>query len=254
MLIQDYANIPQTGSIRSSRDYYLDFAQSHNALYFHAGGSPQAYSEISSRKIDNFDGVNGGIPNAFYRDQWRLKNMALEHTMVITGEGIVNAINYKKAETQLKEGFINPFNFSQEKITLDGSDANCVYLPFSNYQAPYLKYNATTGTYQRWQYNKPHADKDGNQLEFNNILVLFCKHTGPLDSSGRIDVTTTGEGEGYYISGGKYIDIKYNKATVDSEISFTNTDGSPLVINTGKTYIAIMKPENKTSINMNYNK
>ncbi len=254
MLIQDYANIPQTGSIRSSRDYYLDFAQNHNALYFHAGGSPKAYSEIAARNIDNFDGVNMSIPNAFYRDAWRKQHMALEHTMVINGEGIVNAIKYRNANTQLKDGFVNPFNFSQEKITLAGNDANCVYLPFSNYQAPYLKYNASTGTYQRWQYNKPHADKDGNQLEFTNILVLFCSHTGALDSSGRIDVTTTGTGEGYYISGGKYIDIKYNKASADSEISFTNTDDTPLLMNKGKTYIAIIKPQNKSSINMNYNK
>ena len=254
MLIQDYAKVPKAGSVRSARDYYLDFAQNHNALFFHAGGSEKAYGEIASRNIDNFAGVRMTIPNAFYRDPWRLSKMALEHTMVITGEGMVNAIKYRNANTQLKEGFVNPFNFSQEKIALEGNDANCVYLPFSNYQAPYLKYNASTGTYQRWQYNKPHADKEGNQLEFTNILVLFCSHTGALDSSGRIDVTTTGNGEGYYINGGKYIDIKYSKASTDSEISFTNTDGSPLLMNKGKTYIAILKTQNKANINMNYNK
>ena len=119
---------------------------------------------------------------------------------------------------------------------------------------PYLKYNASTDTYLRWQYNKPHTDKDGNQLEFTNILVLFCYHTGALDDKGRIEVTTTGEGEGYYINGGKYINIKYSKATVDSPVVLTNTDGSPLEMNVGKTYIAIFNSANKATINMNYNK
>ncbi len=254
MLIQDYAKVPKAGSVRSARDYYLDFAQNHNALFFHAGGSDKAYSEIASRKIDNFDGVRMNIPNSFYRDQWRLNNMAYEHTMVITGEGMVNAIQYRNANTQLKEDFVNPFNFAEEKFALEGSDANCVYLPFSYYQAPYLKYNASTDTYQRWQYNKPHADKEGKQLEFTNILVLFCHHTGALDNKGRIEVTTTGEGEGYYINGGKYIDIKYSKANVDAPIVLTNTDGTPLVMNTGKTYVAIFNSANKANINMNYNK
>jgi hypothetical protein len=254
MLIQDYANVPKAGSVRSARDYYLDFAQNHNALFFHAGGSDKAYSEIASRKIDNFDGVRMSIPNSFYRDPWRKQNMALEHTMVITGEGMVNAIKYRNATTELKEDFVNPFNFSQEKITLEGNDANCVYLPFSYYQAPYLKYNAASDTYLRWQYKKPHADKEGNQLQFSNILVIFCHHTGALDNKGRIEVTTTGEGEGYYINGGKYIDIKYSKAGVDAPIVLTNTDGTPLVMNTGKTYVAIFNSANKANINMNYDK
>lgn len=254
MLIQDYKNLPKVGSVRSTRDYYLDFAQNHDALFFHAGGSEKAYSEIAARRIDNFDGVRMNIPNTFYRDPWRLSNMAYEHTMVITGEGMVNAINYRNARTELKSDYKNPFTFSQEKLTLDGEDANCIYLPFSYYQSPYLKYNEKTNTYKRWQYNQPHQDKDGHQLEFTNIIVLFCHHTGPLDSAGRIEVTTTGNGEGYYISGGKFINIKYSKATEDSQIVLTNTDGSPLEMNTGKTYIAIFNSANKSSIQMNYNK
>lgn len=254
MLVQDYADLPQVGSVRSTRDYYLDFAQNHNALFFHAGGSEKAYGEIASRKIDNFDGVRMNIPNTFYRDPWRQANMAYEHTLVITGEGMVNAINYRKADTSLKEGFVSPFNFSQEKLTLDGGDAPCVYLPFSAYQSPYLKYNANKGVYQRWQYNQPHEDKDGDQLAFTNILVLFCHHTGPLDTYGRIEVTTTGNGEGYYISGGKYVDIKYSKANEDAPIVLTKPDGTPLEMNVGKTYVAIFNPANKANINMSYNK
>ena len=255
MLAQDYASLDQVGSIRSSRDYFLDFAQNHDAIYFHAGGSPKAYNQIAARKINNCDAgtLEGSNPQTFFRDPWRRQNYAWEHTLVIKGEGIVNAIKMMNYRTELKSGFTSPFDFADEKITLDGSDAKCVYLPFSYYQAPYLKYDASTGTYKRWQYNQPHKDKDGTQLEFENIIVLFTYHSGPLDSSGRIAVTTTGNGEGYYITGGKYVSIKYSKATVDSPVKLMNADGTPLEINTGKTYVAVFNQANKATVNMNYN-
>lgn len=256
MLSQDYKSLGQVGSIRSARDYYLDLAVNHDAIYFHSGGSPKAYSEIPARKIDNCDGsvLTGSTPQTFFRDAWRLQNYAYEHTLVITGQGIANAINIRKYRTELNESFNNPMNFAEEKITLSGSDAKCVYLPFSYLYAPYLKYDNTTNTYKRWQFNKPHADKDGTQLEFDNIIVLFCAHTGPLDKSGHIDVTTTGTGDGYYVTGGKYISIKYYKANVNAPMELKNADGTPLEINKGKTYIAIFNTANKGSVNMNYNK
>ncbi len=255
MLVQDYASLNVVGSIRSSRDYYLDLAQNHDALYFHAGGSDKAYAEIASRNIDNFDGVRMSIPNSFYRDPWRMSQMAYEHTLVITGQGVLNAINYRGKRTELKEDFKSPFVFESEVTVPTGDDATCVYLPFSTYQTPYLKYDSTTNTYKRWQYGNPHIDKDTNtQLEFTNILVIFCHHTGPLDNKSRIEVTTTGNGTGYYISNGKYVNIKYTKVNEDTPIELFNEDGSQLKINVGKTYIAIFDQSNKQNIDMNYNK
>lgn len=254
MLAQDYTKLDVLGSIRSSRDYYLDFAQNHDALYFHAGGSDKAYAELASRSIDSFDGVKGATSSFFYRDAWRLSQMATEHTLVISAEGMQKAINFKGARTELKEGFESPFKFNEEVTVPEGEDASCVMLPFSYYQKPYLKYDSTTNTYKRWQYNAPHIDMHNDkQLEFTNIIVIFCHHTGALDSKGRIEVTTTGTGEGYYISNGKYIPIKYTKDTVDSPIKLFNTDDTPLEINVGKTYIAIFNQANKDQINMNYN-
>lgn len=253
MLVQDYTNLPQIGSVRSARDYYIDFAQNHDALFFHAGGSEQAYLEFGQRKIDHYDGVRENIPNTYFRDPWRLNRFSYEHTMVINGQGMANAVNHKNSRTELKTDFTSPFIFSAENSAIQGNEAKCVYVPFSAYQSPYLKYNPASNTYKRWQYGVEHKDKDGNQLEFTNIVMLFCPHSGPLDSSGRIAVTTTGEGNGYYISGGKYVEIKYSKATEDSPIVLTQTDGSPLLMAPGKSYVAILNTANSSSVNMNYN-
>ncbi|MBQ8400633.1 MAG: DUF3048 domain-containing protein, partial [Clostridia bacterium] len=77
MLTTDYEDIPLVGSIRSSRDYFIDFLANHEAIYIHAGGSGMAYEKIAWRKINNLDGVNMYIPGMFWRDEWRLNNMGL---------------------------------------------------------------------------------------------------------------------------------------------------------------------------------
>ena len=81
MVVSEYESLPVVGSVRSSREYYLDFAANHDAIYIHAGGSQQAYAEIKQRKVDNLDGVNMYIPNMFYRDSWRQQNMGYEHSL-----------------------------------------------------------------------------------------------------------------------------------------------------------------------------
>ncbi len=261
---QNYKSLEQTGSVRSVREYFIDFAQNHDALLFHAGGSEEAYSQLAQRNIDNFDGVRMGyLGNSYYRDNWRINNMGYEHSLMIKGEGILSAIQKKAAatgktiRTDLKEDFKSPFNFVKfgTSAELNGSEAKCVYLPFSTYQHPYLKYDAESNTYKRWQYNEPHIDKaTGEQLKFTNILVLFCYQSGAVDSYGHINVDFTGTGEGYYITGGQKIDIKYTKADGDTPMKLYNKDGSPLEINRGKTYVAVMGNSAKGQVQLNYNK
>lgn len=258
MVVSDYEKLGQTGSVRSSREYYIDFAQNHDALYFHAGGSDGAYAQLASRKIDHFDGVRTNVPNCFYRDQWRMNNMGYEHSMMVTGPNMVNAVAYKNSRTDIKQGFENPMKFVKygtvDKLE-NGSSATCVYLPFSNYQSQaYLQYNAETNTYLRYQYGGPQVDKqaENKQLEFTNVLVVLCPHKALNDAKNHISITTTGSGAGYYISGGKYVEITWKKAGQDDPIQYFNTDGSPLEINRGKTYVAVFDVANKNLIQMDY--
>lgn len=87
-VISDYTSIGVLGSVRSARDYYIDMAQNHDAIYIHAGGSPQAYAELYARNIDYICGVNMYTPNTFYRDNTRMNQMGYEHSLMTTGDGL----------------------------------------------------------------------------------------------------------------------------------------------------------------------
>lgn len=256
MVVSDYENLPVVGSVRSSRDYYLDFAQNHDAIYFHAGGSPQAYSEIKSRSINNVDGVNMYTPSTFYRDAERLKTMGYEHSVMTTGEGVVSALNYLKYRTEIKDSFVNPFQFlsAGEKINFTG-DAPHVHIPYSGTSIADFVYDESTGEYLRYQFNGiKHIDGETNeQLSFKNIIMIFNPTKAiPGDTSGRLEVTTTGTGDGYYVSDGKYIPIKWEKKTRDASISFSHIDGTQLKLNRGTTFISIISTSVKNNISFNY--
>jgi len=109
----DYADIGAIGSVRSSREYYLDFAGNHDAIYVHAGGSDEAYRQIKASRVNNLDGVNMYLPSTFYRDEARVKSMPYEHTLMTSGEGIVDGIDYKGYRSEANADFKGPFEFAE---------------------------------------------------------------------------------------------------------------------------------------------
>ncbi len=252
----DWKNLPTLGSIRSSRDYYIDLADAHNAIYVHAGGSEIAYSTMRSRGTNHIDGTNGNSAStaAFYRNQERLKKrIASEHTLFTSGSNITKAIEANKFSTDLKDNFESPLKFSNSPIVFNGATANYVYIPFSNYAQSYFDYDAEIDLYLKGQYlnvnssldkhDSPHIDGNTNeQIKFKNIVVLFANHS-TIDNYGRLSVDFTGTGKGYYFSSGKCKEIIWKRTNRTSGYSLFESDGATeLLLNVGKTYIGIVKP------------
>lgn len=254
-IYSDYKSLGVVGSIRSARPYYLDFAQAFDAIYCHVGGSDQAYAEIKARKIDDFDDLTKDPLNIFYRDPERLKTMALEHTMMTTGEGIVRTVEHLKYRTSIREGYVYPFSFPEEgsSVQVGEKDALHVYLPISGYQNVDYVYDAQTKEYLRYQYSgQKHVDaSNGKQLTFKNLIVLFCE-TKVVDSGGHLGITTTGTGTGYLVSEGKYTAVTWSRTDRDGNLTLTDTaTGKPIVINCGKTAINVCPTTVESKVNMN---
>ena len=96
------------------------------------------------------------------------------------------------------------------------------------------------GLYRGMQYGGDWIDETtGQPLTFTNILVLYAA-TSVLDSAGRLSVTLTGSGDGYFACGGKYTEITWSRDSVDDSFTYALKDGTPLSFGVGKTYIAIV--------------
>ena len=85
-------------------------------------------------------------------------------------------------------------------------------------------------------------------------LSLIHIYTAAIadDTEGRIDVTTTGEGSGYYISGGRYVPIKWSRIGDTSPFVFTDESGAVLQVTPGKSFISVAPSSIKGKIEFNY--
>ena len=249
-LYLDYKSLPTVGSVRSARDYFLDLAQIHDAIFLHAGGSELAYSQIKTRHIDHLDGVRTTVSGVFWRDPERLKTMSREHTMVTNGEKISYGIQKKNYRTTLRQGFQSPFSFCLVPTEVNGKSATYIKIPNSSSYTAEFYYDLSSNTYKKLQFGAPHVDgANGKQLAFTNLLILYTQQS-KVDSYGRIAVDLTGSGQGYYMYGGKAIPIQWQRNDRDGGITLLNVDGSPLSINRGKTYVSISSQSiiNKTIV------
>ena len=59
------------------------------------------------------------------------------------------------------------------------------------------------------------------------------------DEAGRIAVSTTGSGSGYYVYGGKAMEIRWQKDSRDQAMALSLPDGSAFAMNPGKTFVSI---------------
>ncbi len=258
MLVSDYENLGTVGSVRSSRDYFVDFLANHDALYVHAGGSEQAYAKISWRGIENMDGVNMYFPNTFWRDTWRMNNIGYEHSMMTSGEGIVAGIKQKGYRTELDENQVPMFNFYDEETDnqLIGSPAPHVHMISTSLQTVDFVYNEETDEYLRYQYNGlPHKDgTTGEQLSLKNVIILFTDISLiPGDAAGRLSVGTVGSGQGYYITNGKRKVINWSRETKTSTVHLEYKNGDELILNSGKTFICVVDDSVAGKIDFEYN-
>ncbi|MBE6552484.1 MAG: DUF3048 domain-containing protein [Ruminococcaceae bacterium] len=245
-IFEDYEELDHTGPVRSSRPYFIDIAQMHDAIYVHAGGSADAYQDLKDRHIDNIDGVNDGKTwqlGVFWRDPVKQKERGYEHALMVNGEGLVRFINYKEYRTEHRDNYKPTYNFKDKNSDIDDSlspnKAFNITIPHSQTVTSSFEYSESDMKYYHSQYNRKHIDeRTGEQLSFENVLVVFTDRR-TYDDYGRLEVNITGTGTGYYASRGEYIPITWKRADKDSIIEYFTKDGKPLYLNPGKTFISM---------------
>ena len=63
-------------------------------------------------------------------------------------------------------------------------------------------------------------------------------------NSGEMSIINSGRGSGYYIYGGSYVMITWQRTDGNNPIKLFAADGStPLEISSGNTYIAVVSPK-----------
>lgn len=238
-------DISRVGPVRSSRDYYLDYALENDAIYVHFGWSPQAKKDISSLGINNLN----GLYDEFY---WR-ENLpiAYEHTAFTSMENINKYSNNKGYRTTSNKDLL--LRYSSEEIglsTLEGSKtANSVDIKYSYSSTTNYVYNKKEKVYYRSTNDVAQTDYvTKKQLTAKNIIIVYASNEAVNnDAKGRQTLNNIGNGNGYYITDGYAVPITWSKSSRSAQTVYKYKDGKEITVNDGNTYIQIA-PINSATI------
>lgn len=223
------------GSVRSARPYFLDYVLENDAIYTHFGYSAQAKIDIPNLNINN---VNGLVDSGFWRDN--TLNVAYEHTAFISMENILNTAKNKGYRLTTNDKPI--LNYTTKEIDLSKMDnskvANNVVINYSSHQNTSYTYDNSIKKYKRFVKGEPHVDGvTKKQYVVKNILVLKVQNYS--DDGYLQKLNNTGYGDGYYITNGYAIPIKWHKESRGSKTTYTDLNGNEILINDGNTFIQI---------------
>lgn len=247
---QSVEGVGKIGSVRSARTYYLELALGHDAVFLHAGGSPDAYDKISAWNVTALDCVNGPYEGSlFWRDSGRLAMMSREHTVVTSGEKIQELFPKYSFRKEHNEGYKYDVLFAENGIPVNGTDALKIIVPFSDYKTGVFTYDQKLNKYRIEEFNSPYVDGNtGEQVSVTNVFVLKTDCSViPGDTAGRISVDLS-QGDGWYACGGKIVPIRWSKAGINDPLVYTTQDGQPLTLGAGTSYVNIIPLNNEITV------
>ncbi len=236
-VFQDVSKVGTIGSVRSARRCFVETALGLDAIYAHAGGSKEALGMISSLGMDDISENS----TSYWRDSERAKTMSYEHTLMTNGEKITNYITDHDFRLQHEDGYTYPITYVENATPKDGIDASNISVRFSSYKTGTFTYDSASNKYLVGQYGGSFIDgNSGEQLGVTNVLVLRTSVACSGDYKGHMNIDLQGSGSGTFICGGKAVDIKWTKENMSDPFTYTLTDGTPLELNVGTSYVCII--------------
>ena len=243
-LYQDATYVGLIGSIRSARHYTVQLAESYDAILVAAGRSPQANTEVNALKIPFLNEVEGPLRDVFYRDRNRIPGRRVDsvHSVVTSGDRLAEWLPQYNFRLLHESGYKHTLSFVEDGAPARGASATEAVVSFSAGKTTTFIYDSAESAYYARQAGSDFIDaNDKSRPNFANILVIKTRISGISgDDAGRLNIETTGSGSGYFISGGKYIEIEWMRAGKSDPFIYIQKDGSPVQFGIGKTYICVI--------------
>ena len=220
-----------------------------DAIFVHFGWSHYAEDDEKSGSINY---INGLFDNGFWRNN--PEHLATEHTAYTSTDKIKEVAQSKgfNLEADNAEDTIL-LNYSHDNIDLstnaEAIPANTVTLSYDGSQnVTSFVYDSNTGMYTRQERGVDCIDYEtGETVTTKNIIVEKISYSVCSDPK-YWDLTTTGTGEGYFITNGYAVPITWSKSSRGSKTAFKYSDGTEINVNDGRTYIEIQTTSQKTTI------
>jgi hypothetical protein len=231
----------EIGPVRSARPYFNTIANSWHAALVHVGGSKQALTELASGVHKYLYDINEFyFGEYFYRDKTRFA----PHNLYTT-EGQMRDLLADEQETTWQP--ISMWEFQNTPTDQLVPEVTKFTIPFSSkaFEVSY-EYDPTTNSYKRLIATQPSLDRNNNlQVSPSNVIIFLTDISlNANDDLGTMNIKLTGTGPCYLFSAGKFKECRWTYE--NGKHIFTDTEGVPLKLQTGQTWIEIF-PRNRQS-------
>ncbi len=255
VMVKDWENIKQLGSIRSTRPTNLQIFPEWGAVLCHDGGPFWNDNFYKNKFVERFSGtfsrVNNGKPREFTE-------------YILPGDLEKNFKNTGYSSTYSDWAYSKETSFSREHYKFashntpntlseysDAVDCKKVSLPF-HHNNPYLEYDADSQTYKYFQYNQAEVDAgNGNkQIAFTNLLLQNARLEQLDDHGYMMYYPSESNREGWFITQGKAVKVTWTKQNDLDATRYYDANGNEIKINVGKTYVALIPEKEWDNISM----
>ncbi len=253
VMVKDWAQIKQLGSIRSTRPTNLQIFPEWGAVLCHDGGPFWNDNFYKNDFVERFSGTFSRVDNGKPREftEYILPG-DLEKNF--KNSGYSQTYSDWKYGDQISRQHYQFASHSTPNTLSDYSDAvDCktIKLPF-HHNNPYLEYDAESQTYKYFQYGQAESDAgNGNtQLAFTNLLLQSARLEQLDDHGYMMYYPSESNREGWYITQGKAIRVTWTKLNDLDATRYYDSDGNEIKINVGKTYVALISDKEWDNITM----
>ena len=257
-IFDDYRGMEKIGSVRSCRDYYIDFAKEFDAIYVHYGQAVYAFDKLNAEGTDNISGLQyqeqaGAISGYCGEDIfYRTSDRPAPHNVYISADQLDTAIERNGYRTEYEDGYTGHFKFAEDGQTIVPTEGTAnVVRPGYLVNKPWFEYNAEGGFYNRYQYGEAQIDQNnGSQIAYTNIIFQVCQWEN-YDANGYLKFDTQSGGAMYYFTKGAYQKGTWKKAdpeNPDSRAVYYDANGNELTINQGRTWVCIIQDSYEDNI------
>ena len=247
-LLAFYKDAPNTkvGTVRSARHNFLDYSYESDAIFSCYGWSHYAQDEMNKGMIDFVQGMigQGGM--------WREnpEHLASEHTVYANTDTVLNYAYNNKGYKKESDNTIL-LNYDGTDVDLSKMDgvktANTVTIVYGNIVTKFI-YDSNNKMYKR-NVNGVDAKDYFTKEQFDTKNIIVERITYSMASDNYYwDLHTTGSGEGYFITNGYAVPIKWSKESRKAKTKYTYLDGKEIEVSDGRTYIEVQVTNKQTTI------
>ena len=240
-----WSEVPeQVGSVRSARQYFLEWLSPYDPLYIHVG-----CADTTNPRTDACDHLfSYNLKDVSYFGSWRTTDAYAPHNAF---SSVTYAREY--GEDRDWSGFPEDFESWKFKDDLDYPKRGNAY----RYEMVFHKtlnnrglydtiweYDKLTNTYKRYIGGDIDIDaNNGKQITAKNVVVQKTKMVSAYDDKGRIIQDTIGEGEVIILVDGIEIYGTWKKNDRMDRTTYYDDNGNEIEFNRGKIWIAAISEE-----------